>query len=74
MLKPEDEAKAVSMIVQRLQESFPQVPADQVQHLVHRSYEEFTGRPIRDFVPVLVERMARNDLRAGINGSFQTML
>jgi hypothetical protein len=23
-----------------------------------------TGKPIRDFVPVLVERMAREDLRA----------
>jgi hypothetical protein len=35
-----------------------------VEHAVHRSYERFTGSAIRDFVPVLVERMARDQMLA----------
>jgi hypothetical protein len=35
---------------------------------VRRSYEQFTGSPIRDFVPVLVERMARDQLLAKRTG------
>jgi hypothetical protein len=38
------------------------VAPDVVQHTVHASYEQFAGSRIRDFVPVLVERMARTSL------------
>ena len=62
VLAPEDEVKAVSEVTQRLAVSFPDVDVVDVEHAVHRSYEAFTGKPIRDFVPVLVERMARDDL------------
>jgi len=71
MLNPEDEAKAVTLVTERLAVSFPDVPTEVVQHAVRRSYAEFTGRPIRDFVPVLLERMARNDLRARLAGFLQ---
>jgi len=33
-----------------------------VSETVHDCHEQFAGRPIRDFVPVLVERMARTSL------------
>ncbi len=62
MLAPEDEVKAVSDVTQRLAMSFPDVDVVDVEHAVHQSYEAFTDKPIRDFVPVLVERMARDDL------------
>jgi len=63
-LEPEDEAKAVTLMAERPAVSFPDVPAEVVQHAVLRSYQEFIGCSIRDFVRVLVERMAWNDLRA----------
>ncbi len=62
MLTPEDETRAVTEVVQRLAASFPHVAPDVVQHTVHTSYEQFAGSRIRDFVPVLVERMARTSL------------
>lgn len=68
MMTPEDETKAVTSVVERLAQSFPQVTTDEVQHVVHQSHEQFAGNPIRDFVPVLVERMAREDLRAKLTG------
>lgn len=73
VLNPEDEVIAVTMIAERLEASFPDVPAVVVQHVVNRSYEQFDGRPIRDFVPVLVERMARNDLRGRLTTILQVM-
>ena len=68
MLAPEDEVKAVREVTQRLAVSFPNVNVVDVEHAVHRSYEQFTGSPIRDFVPVLVERMARDQLLAKRTG------
>ena len=68
MLAPEEEVKAVGEVTQRLAVSFPDVDVADVEHVVHRSYEQFRGRPIRDFVPVLVERMARDQLRAQRTG------
>lgn len=67
MLSHEDEARAVTEVAERLTASFPAVPADVVQDTVRTSYERFTESPIRDFVPVLVERMAKSHLahRAG---------
>ena len=64
----EDEVKAVSEVTQRLAVFFPDVNVVDVEHAVHRSYEQFTGSPIRDFVPVLVERMARDQLLAKRTG------
>jgi hypothetical protein len=69
MLSPEDEHRAVTEVVQRLTASFPHVPPDVVQYTVRASYEKFAGSPIRDFVPVLVERMARTSLVSKSNGT-----
>lgn len=63
MISSDDEAKAVTSVAERLAAVFPQVTADEVQQVVLSSYERFAGTPIRDFVPVLVKRMARDDLR-----------
>jgi hypothetical protein len=40
-------------VMQRLAVSFPEVNLVDVENAVHRSYEQFTGQPVRDFVPVL---------------------
>jgi hypothetical protein len=54
--------------MERLTVSLPQVPPAEVQRVVHLFYVQFIGNPIRDFVPVLLERMARDDLRAKLTG------
>ena len=63
------EAEAISRVVQRLRQQFPEVPPDALEEVVSGHYEAFDGRPLRDFVPVLVERATRADLEAGIESS-----
>lgn len=58
----DDEIRAVAEVSQRLSTTFPDVPVEVVGGTVHHYHEQFAGRPIRDFVPVLVERMARTSL------------
>ncbi|MFC4128266.1 three-helix bundle dimerization domain-containing protein [Nocardia rhizosphaerae] len=38
------------------------VPADQVTSAIGAAHERFAGKPIREFVPILVERIVRNEL------------
>jgi hypothetical protein len=64
----ESEVRAVESLITRLAGRFPDVPADSVRQIVNASWDEFTGTPIRDFVPVLVERSARERLRHGVSG------
>jgi hypothetical protein len=64
MMTDEDETRALSEVSQRLSTTFPDLPEDVVRDTVHGYHEQFAGRPIRDFVPVLVERMARTTLVA----------
>ena len=63
------EAEAISRVVHRLREQFPEVPLDALEEVVNGHYEAFDGRPLRDFVPILVERATRADLEAGIESS-----
>ncbi len=49
-------------LVERLGNQFPGRPAEAVRAIVHACYDEFKGHPIRDFVPVLVERSAKTRL------------
>ena len=60
----DDESRAVQELIDRLVGQFPGVPPDSVRDIVNAAWVEFTGRPIRAFVPVLVERSARHHLRS----------
>ena len=62
---PSNEADAISRIVRRLQQQFPELPVETVEKAVLGQYEQFEGRPVRDFVPILVERAAQDQLRTG---------
>jgi hypothetical protein len=61
----DDEARAVTEVTRRLSTRFPDVPVDVVSATVHHCHAQFAGSPIRDFVLVLVERIARSSLLAG---------
>ena len=60
----DDESRAAQELVDRLVGQFPSVPPESVRDIVNASWQEFTGRPIRAFVPVLAERSARQRLRS----------
>jgi hypothetical protein len=59
-----DEERAIGEVVDRLAKQFPQVPEKAVEQAVSQSRPEFDEVPIRDFVPLFVERGARARLRA----------
>ena len=61
----DSEVRAVEDLIRRLVARFPDVPADSVRQIVNASWDTFTDKPIRDFVPVLVERSAQEQLRSG---------
>ena len=58
-----DEERAIGEVIERLAKQFPQVPAEAVEQVVSQSRPEFDEVPIRDFVPLFVERGAKARLR-----------
>jgi hypothetical protein len=58
------EDAALSRLVERLTERFPELPDEEIVRAVYGQYAEYEDSRVRDFVPVLVERAAREDLAA----------
>ncbi|MEV0802335.1 hypothetical protein AB0I34_31870, partial [Kribbella sp. NPDC050281] len=52
--------------IARLRKQFPDVPADDVAAAVEAVRPEFEPNPIRDFVPLFVERGAKDRLRGRV--------
>jgi hypothetical protein len=53
---------AIQQVVDRLRQSYPGVAPEMVTTVVHHAHAKFDGRPVRDFVPLFVERGARQAL------------
>jgi hypothetical protein len=53
---------AIEQIVVHLQRRFRSVAPDTVTVVVHGQHARFDGRPVRDFVPLLVERRSERVL------------
>jgi hypothetical protein len=53
---------AIEHLVDRLKEIYPEVSPDTNMTVVHHNHARFDGRPIRDFVPLFVERAAKRQL------------
>ena len=60
--KAEHEARALAEVVERLVARFPDVAENRVREIVRAAHQEFANRPIRDYVPVFVERTAKDEL------------
>ncbi|MEI8409729.1 MULTISPECIES: three-helix bundle dimerization domain-containing protein [unclassified Kribbella] len=58
-----EENRAISEVVERLAKQFPDRAVDEVAVAVRASRPEFEQAPIRDFVPLFVERAAKHRLR-----------
>jgi hypothetical protein len=56
------EWSAIKQVVDRLSSVYPDVPADTVATVVHVNHARFDGRPVRDFVPLFMERGAKEEL------------
>ena len=58
-----DEAQAVAAVIDRLVKKFPETPRSEVEEIVTQEYIALSEGPIRDYVPVLIERAAKLRLR-----------
>jgi hypothetical protein len=56
------EQEAIRQVATRLAQQFPELSAEEVDQAVRGQYDKFGESPIRDFVPVLVERATRQQL------------
>jgi hypothetical protein len=56
------EAAALNDIVAAIKKDFPHLADDDVAAMVDRAREDFHNRPIREFVPLFVERRIRAQL------------
>jgi hypothetical protein len=52
----------IAEVERRLTNKYAHIPTDQVSTAVQRVYAQFGQSPIRDFVPLLVERRASAEL------------
>jgi hypothetical protein len=56
------EQTVIDEVVARLSSRYPAIPKETVVSIVHDVYARFDGRPLRDYVPLLVERNAKSEL------------
>jgi hypothetical protein len=56
------EQTVIEQLVDRLSARYPSVPGDKVAEVVNDRYARFDDRPIRDYIPLFVERAARSEL------------
>ncbi|MBE1552755.1 hypothetical protein GGC64_006842 [Mycobacterium sp. OAS707] len=56
------EQTIIDQIVVRLTNRYPAISQSTVERVVHDVHARFDDKPLRDYVPLLVERHARNEL------------
>ena len=59
-----DEIHALEHLLVRMRARFPAVPVDRLRRMITELHHQYDGRPIRDFIPVLVEREVLEQLRS----------
>ncbi|MFD1506320.1 hypothetical protein FE374_17030 [Georgenia yuyongxinii] len=57
-----DELHQLDMIIERLAGAHAGTPREHIVATVHAAYARFDASPVRDFVPMLVERAVRRQL------------
>lgn len=54
---------AVEQVIERLETRFSGIPRSRIEAVVREEHRRLEGRPVRDYVSVLIERSAREKLR-----------
>lgn len=58
----DEETRQVDQVADRLAARHPDVPHDKVEQIVHAAHAKFDAGSVRDFVPLLVERSAKQTI------------
>jgi hypothetical protein len=62
--REEAEQRSVDEVIDRLAGKYPEVDRAQIAEIVADEHHAFEGKPVRDFVPVLVEKSAKKRVKA----------
>lgn len=60
----EREELGIDDVIDRLAEKYPGVDRRRIREIVDEEHHAFDGRPVRDFVPVLVEKSSKKRVKA----------
>ena len=58
----QSESHQIDQVVTRLSATYPTVSQTRVVEVVRTVHADFDGRPLREFVPLFVERRAKQEL------------
>jgi hypothetical protein len=56
------EQRMIDQLLERLVTTHPSVPPERVAEIVHAIHAQFDDRPLREYVPLFVERGAKREL------------
>ncbi len=59
----DEELLHIDQVIDRLGTRFPDLPREGIEQVVRSAHEHFATGKVRDFVPLLVERLAREKLQ-----------
>lgn len=60
----DDEKKQIESVVERLSERFADSPRTRIERIVDELTDKYEDSKVRDYVPVLIEREAKQKLRS----------
>ena len=58
------EERSVEEVIDRLAQKYPDVERAEIETIVAEEHRAFDGHPVRDFVPVLVEKSAKKRIKS----------
>jgi hypothetical protein len=64
-MTPDEETRHLEAAEVELRNQFPNIPAQRVHEAIEAEHKSFERAPIRDYVPLLVARDVRAQLRQG---------
>jgi hypothetical protein len=64
------EQTVIEQLVERLAQKYPGQPAEKIVEVVRQNHARFDGRPVRDYIPLFVERPSYIDDRRSAAGAF----
>jgi hypothetical protein len=59
---PQEERALIGDVERRLAKKYTALPHDHISAVVQHAYARFQSSPVRDFIPLLVERRADEEL------------
>jgi hypothetical protein len=59
--------ETIQQIVERLVAKFPDTPRAEIETIARSEFDDLAGRPVRDYLAILVERSSKKRLKKASN-------